>query len=365
MMDDMIPPSTFSIITGDIRDVISQVPTVHCVVTSPPYFGKMSYGSSDAEVGHEGSPDEYVAALCDILESIPLHELGSIWVNIGDKRGSNGGLIGIPSMFSLEMRRRRFLLTDDIVWAKGVTDRDGAIVGNFMTEPAPGRLNGNGWESLFRFTRRKGAWADMQAVAVPRYNVEGDRYLPQHLMTVNTDIEGRRPTNVWQMPLGRTKRRHFASMPIDIPERAIAMTCPPYINPDLTIPTRIIEMVEYDEGKGGKRVFGKYNLMDGDDTDELRARAGRADTGCGYVARKPVTVGWTQISKDATRGIVFDPFTGIGTVGGVALRMGRNFVGVELYDEFARDATHACERVAAEMDKLYHRLGWTPLGLMR
>src|ERR1035437_6759996 len=288
-------PTSFSIITGDVRDVISQVPTVHCVVTSPPYFDKMQYGPSEDELGHEKSPDLYISTLCDIFDSIPLHELGSIWVNIGDKRGSNGGLIGIPEMFSIEMRRRGFLLVDNIIWAKGVTGRDGSIVGNFMTEPAPNRLNGNGWESIFRFTKGKGAWTDMQAVAVPRFNVEGHRYLPPHLMETHTDIEGRRPTNVWQMPLGRTGKRHFAAINLDIPERAIAMTCPPYVNPDGTLPTRIIEMVEYDEGKSGKRIFGKYNLMDGDEDGELRGRAGRADTGCGYTPRKPVTMGWTSV----------------------------------------------------------------------
>lgn len=331
------------IFAADARDVIPLLPTIHCVVTSPPYFDKMEYGPSHAEVGHERTPERYVANLCDILCAIRLHPLGSIWLNIGDKRGRNGGLIGVPSMFSLEMRRRGWLLMDDVIWAKGVTNRDGSIVGNFMTEPAPGRLNGNGWESLFRFTRTRHAWTDMQAVAVPRHNVRGRRHLPDERMVVHTDDLGRRPTNIWRMPQGRTDRRHFAAMPLDLPERAIAMTCPPRVNPDGTLPTRIVEMVEYDEGRSGERYTGKK--LDGDAQHLVRARSGRADTGTGYRARMPVTVGWTDVSPYATPGIVLDPFAGVGTAGEVALRMGRGFIGVELYEEFADDTRDRCKRV--------------------
>ena len=355
----------FSIIVGDAREVIPSLPVVHCVVTSPPYFGKMRYGPAAQEIGHEDSPDSYVNALCDLFSEIPLHELGSIWVNIGDKRGSDGGLIGIPSMFSLEMRRRGFLLMDDVIWAKGITQRDGKITGNFMTEPAPNRLNGNGWEPIFRFTRTRRAWTDMQAVAVPRYNVTGPRHLPPYLMTIHTDVEGRRPTNVWQMPLGKSKIAHFATFPCDIAERSIAMTCPPYLNPDQTLATRMVTMMEYDEGKPGvKRVFGKYNTIDGDDDGEMRDRAGRQDAGRSYVPRKPVTVGWDNICDGAIPGTVLDPFAGIGTVGEVALRMGRGFIGIELYDEFAGNARECCQ--AAE-DEMRRQAGWdmTPERLRR
>jgi DNA modification methylase len=334
------------IIVGDICDIVPRLPIVHCVVTSPPYFDKMEYGDSDHEVGRRGSSvDDYVSTLCDLLDAIPLHELGSVWVNIGDKRGYKGGLIGVPSMFSLEMRRRGWLLMDDIIWAKGVTERDGSIVGNFMTEPAPNRLNGNGWENVFRFARIRRAWTDMQAVAVPRHNVHGRRHLPQDWMRVHTDDLGRRPTNVWRMPQGRTGKRHFAAMPPDLPERAIAMTCPPWVNPDGTLPSRIVEMVEYDEGRGGERYTGKRRVLGGDDDKLVRARSGRADTGTAYRARYPKTVGWTDVSPHATPGIVLDPFAGVGTVGEVALRMGRAFIGVELYGEFAADTDDRCMRV--------------------
>jgi site-specific DNA-methyltransferase (cytosine-N4-specific) len=48
--------------------------------------------------------------------------------------------------------------------------------------------------------------------------------------------------------------------------------------------------------------------------------------------------------------LVLDPFTGSGTVGAVALRYGRRFVGTELNPEYAAIAH---ERIGAEMG-LFH-----------
>ena len=69
--------------------------------------------------------------------------------------------------------------------------------------------------------------------------------------------------------------------------------------------------------------------------------------------------------EGATPGVVLDPFVGTGTVGEVALRLGREFLGVELYEEFAADARARCERVTEELRDMDVGIGWNPLGLMR
>lgn len=364
----MLNKMSFEIIHGDARLVVPDLPPVHCVVTSPPYYDKMRYGKSQSEIGHEDGVDAYVAELCDLFCSIPLDPLGSIWVNIGDKRCSRtGGLLGVPAAFQTEMRRRGFLLMDDVIWAKGIVSRDGTIVGNFMTEPAPGRLNGNGWESIFRFSRSRDAWTDMEAVAVHRHNVDDVRYLPKHLMTIETSVEGRRPTNVWSMPLGQTELKHFATFPPDFPERAIAMTCPPHVTDDGVACRRVVEMTEYDEGKRGDRAFGKQGVLSEGEQGEMRDRAGRQDTGRRYVPRKPVTVGWSPDPTEVETwpGVVLDPFAGVGTVGPVALRLGRSFVGIELYDEFADLAAKHCMETVSELRRNHEIYDWTPWSLMR
>jgi hypothetical protein len=44
---------------------------------------------------------------------------------------------------------------------------------------------------------------------------------------------------------------------------------------------------------------------------------------------------------------VFDPFTGTGTSGEVALKLGRHFIGVELYDDYAQIAEERCRKAHA------------------
>jgi DNA modification methylase len=109
--------------------------------------------------------------------------------------------------------------------------------------------------------------------------------------------------------------------------------------------SRIIEKVEYDEDRSSKRDFGKYNSIDsGMKKSDVRQTSGRMDVGSQYVPRKPVTKGWTSCDhKSISPGIVLDPFCGSGTTGEVALKMGRDFIGIDIYDNFLSMTKDRCE----------------------
>ena len=323
---------TFEIINSDIRDAVSKLPIVHTVVCSPPYFQQRKYGDDlTHEIGRDKDAERYIANLVDVFKAIPLHDAGSIWINIGDKR-MDGALLNIPARFSLAMIDAGFDLIDHVIWSKSEVYDDGHTIGNCMTEPCHGRLNANGHEPMFRFIKRGAdAWTDTCAVQIPRDNVETVRYLPDDLMTTTTSINGRNLLNVWNMRTGQTSEKHYAVYPPALCERPIAMTCPPFVNPDGTVPRRIVKRVEYDEGKGKKRVFGKH------DEETSQEKKGRQDTGRNYVPTMPVSCGWEPILDGCTPGIVLDPFAGTGTTGGAALKLGRSFIGVELYRELCQD----------------------------
>src|SRR5579859_6553566 len=138
------------IIQGNCLSVLKNQFTerVHTVITSPPYFHKRIYGSSSAEIGLESDVTQYCETLCDVFDAVNLHPLGSVWVNLADTR-SHGGLLMVPQRFALAMKRRGWILIDNVVWAKVVNKVDGTTIGNCMPEPATNRLNGNGHESLF------------------------------------------------------------------------------------------------------------------------------------------------------------------------------------------------------------------------
>ncbi len=339
----------FDLLEGDARTLVQTLPKVHSVVTSPPYYRQRVYGAEpQTEIGQDINADDYIDDLVGVFSSIPLHKQGSIWVNIGDKRNKSGGLMNIPAKFRLAMMAAGFQLVDHVVWAKSVVCDDGTTLGNHMPEPSWHRFNGNGHEPFLRFTRCKpsAAWTDPLAVMIPREGVEPVRYLSDALMTVNTTLNGRAAPNVWLSRLGQTKEAHHAVFSPVLVERPIAFACPLLVNSDGSLPRRHFDQIEYNDGR--PRVIGKSNTEN----------SGRNDTGRQYVARMPLHLAWTGVSESSDPGIVLDPFCGTGSTGEAALKLGRSFIGLDLYSDYLSIARARCERVhaAVDYDMLFERI---------
>ena len=157
---------------GDVRAVLRELPanSVHCCVTSPPYWSLRDYGTP-GQLGLEATPEEYIANMVDVFREVRrvLHKDGTLWLNIGDSYAGapvgtfNGGgfkdasavsggrdlsgiangsrlskvvsglkpkdLVGIPWMLAFALRADGWWLRQDIIWAKpnpmpeSVTDR--------------------------------------------------------------------------------------------------------------------------------------------------------------------------------------------------------------------------------------------------
>jgi DNA modification methylase len=86
---------TVQIIKGDCRDVLQTLPdeSVHCVVTSPPYWGLRDYGVT-GQLGMESSLAEHVESMVDVFLEVRrvLKSDGTLWLNYGDSyaASSNG-----------------------------------------------------------------------------------------------------------------------------------------------------------------------------------------------------------------------------------------------------------------------------------
>jgi DNA modification methylase len=78
---------TVTILKGDCRDVLATLPaeSVHCVVTSPPYFGLRDYGVA-GQIGLEETPSDFVGELVRLFSDVRrvLREDGTLWLNLGD-----------------------------------------------------------------------------------------------------------------------------------------------------------------------------------------------------------------------------------------------------------------------------------------
>jgi DNA modification methylase len=82
------------ILQGDCRDVLRTLAdgSVHCCVTSPPYFGLRDYGNA-AQIGLEPTPAEFVAQLVEVFREVRrvLRDDGTLWLNLGDSYASKAG----------------------------------------------------------------------------------------------------------------------------------------------------------------------------------------------------------------------------------------------------------------------------------
>lgn len=93
---------TIQLIHGDSRSVLHTLESesVHCCVTSPPYYGLRDYGF-EGQIGLESSPDEYLEALSDVFREVHrvLRPDGTLFINIDDcysksGRNPNGNTFG-------------------------------------------------------------------------------------------------------------------------------------------------------------------------------------------------------------------------------------------------------------------------------
>ena len=89
---------TWEILQGDCIEVMRgmEPESVHCVVTSPPYWGLRSYGVEGA-YGLEPTLDEYIERMVEVFREVQrvLRKDGTLWLNLGDAyAGSGKGLNG-------------------------------------------------------------------------------------------------------------------------------------------------------------------------------------------------------------------------------------------------------------------------------
>ncbi|WP_165856763.1 DNA-methyltransferase [Marinobacter sp. JSM 1782161] len=149
---------SYSVLIGDCTETLQQLgdQSVHCCVTSPPYFGLRDYGH-EGQIGLEDTPDEYVARLVEVFREVRrvLRDDGTLWLNLGDsyarspakgqhKSGQSGDknayvydrgngrasatflgdglkekdIIGVPWRVAFALQADGWYLRQDIIWHK-------------------------------------------------------------------------------------------------------------------------------------------------------------------------------------------------------------------------------------------------------
>lgn len=277
--------------------------SVHCCVTSPPYYGLRDYGV-DGQLGLEKTPEEYVAKMVEVFREVRrvLRDDGTLWLNLGDSYAGGGGgnynktgvsqaggqhitnvrnrdswldsaglkpkdLIGIPWRVAFALQADGWYLRQDIIWHKP----------NPMPESVTDRCT-KAHEYVFLMAKSQRYYYDAEAVAEPGNNTphapgwisavstRNDRSADNESNSRDWGAKGtRNRRSVWTVTTKPFKGSHFATFPPDLIEPMIKAGCP---------------------------------------------------------------VG----------GTVLDPFFGAGTTGLVALKLGRDFVGIDVSPVYCKMA---------------------------
>jgi len=308
------------ILTGDCLSILPTLhdKSVHCCVTSPPYFGLRDYGH-DGQIGLEPTPDEYVSKMVQVFREVRrvLRDDGTLWLNLGDsyaaqrggspmpaetlaggisghgdkvaKRGRESAylphrnaaslglkhkdLMGIPWRVAFALQADGWYLRQDIIWHKP----------NPMPESVTDRCT-KAHEYMFLLSKSERYHFDAEAIREENADPTRTNYTPgkRAYAEGNTDqcpgkrtrrndgfekyaegaiCQGRNKRSVWTVCTKPFRGAHFATFPPDLIFPCIMAGCP-------------------------------------------------AD------------------------GVVLDPFNGSGTTGMVALQNGRRYVGIELNPEY-------------------------------
>lgn len=269
----------WTVLEGDNRAVLATLPdqSVHCAVTSPPYWNLRDYGVA-GQLGQEDTPEDYVSSMVAVFSALRrvLRNDGTLWLNLGDSyaNASVSGLkakdlVGIPWRVAFALQADGWYLRSDIIWHKpnpipeSVTDR-------------PSKAH----EYIFLLSKEDRYYYDADAIrekflsprrAEPDDELSGGTYEADSGRNDGgrktrggfvSEHDARNKRSVWTQPSQPYHGAHFATFPTKLIQPCILAGCP---------------------------------------------------------------VG----------GTVLDPFSGAGTTGVVACRSGRDYVGIELNPTYA------------------------------
>lgn len=328
------------ILVGDALAKLRELPDgcVHCVVTSPPYWGLRDYGVA-GQLGLEATPQEYVDRMVVVFREVRrvLRADGTLWLNMGDsyagsgKGRQDGGRHHINP--SHKQASNRGSVHGVIANLHGRQECGGI---------KPKDLVGMPWRLAFAL-QADGWWL--------RSDIIWSKSNPM------PESVSDRPTKAHEYVflMAKCGRYHFDAEAVK--ERA-AGTANPRNSGWASGP-----------GKHTTIAHAKAKLSIGDNPKDRRKYNGSYDSAIrAIVTDRNIRSVWTFASQAFPEahfatfpeklvepcilagcpggGLVLDPFMGSGTVALVALKAGRRFIGIELNPDYAAMARR---RIAPEL----------------
>lgn len=314
--------------------------SIHCCVTSPPYYGLRDYGNPN-QIGLEETPEEYIQKLISVFHEI--HRVikpdGTLWVNIGDsyagsmkgaaacpdnamnyKQGTNQGtlskatlvkqrtgckskdLIGIPWMLAFALRADGWYLRQDIIWHKP----------NPMPESVKDRCT-KAHEYIFLLSKSKHYYFDSESIKQVAITEENRPSGVQRNREYNYNSKENNNPQAYRKQLVGGRKRKFQELDENDPMFRSSTN-----------------RVYIPSGMANKRSVWSICTSAFKDVH--------------FAVFPPALIVDCIKAGCPEEGIVLDPFMGSGTTAVVARKLNRNFIGFELNLDYVRLAEKRMEK---------------------
>lgn len=323
---------------GDALDRLKTLPdgSVHCCVTSPPYWGLRDYGV-EGQIGLEGTLDEFIGKLVAVFREVRrvLRGDGTCWINMGDGYGGAGGgpqgangqmagrgvtdarrstrgmtdnsgikpkdLIGQPWMLAFALRADGWYLRQDIIWHKP----------NPMPESVTDRCT-KAHEYIFLLSKSSSYYYDADAIKEPvsgTAHARGDGVNPKSKLTTPAGwATGEGPHNSVEH---NTKEKRDVERAFSARRKS---TPRPRQNESFSAAVKFLV-----EKRNKRSVWTVVT---------------KGYPEAHFATFPPKLIEPCILAGCPKGGTVLDPFNGSGTTGQVALEHGCNYIGIELNPEY-------------------------------
>lgn len=309
--------------------------SVHCCVTSPPYFGLRDYGVA-GQIGLEPTPEAFIEEMVTVFREVRrvLRADGTLWLNLGDSYANDGkwgghtggkhvkalhcspigrnkrytglkpkDLIGIPWEVALALRADGWYLRRDIIWHKL----------NPMPESVRDRPS-TAHEYVFLLSKSERYYYDAEAIVEPVSPNTHMRLSQDVANQVGSDrANGGAKTNGKMKAVGRNSHANVDRVP------------------------RVRKLAAAGSGIKNNDSFNAATCLPVTHRNKrsVWSLATEAFSEAHFATFPPALVEPCILAGSPAGGTVLDPFGGAGTTAMVADRLQRDAIMIELNPEYA------------------------------
>ena len=166
---------------------------------------------------------------------------------------------------------------------------------------------------------------------------DGDKNLSREGRSNRPNPLGRNKRTVWDINPAQFKEAHFAVFPEKLIETPIDASCPKWVCTECGEPQR--QIIETSGGTTGQSWHDHSNDLEEGMHQSMSGIGKRVGKDGSY--QREIT-GWSKCDCNAEfrKGRVLDPFMGAGTTAIVAHKQSKDWLGIELKEEYIKIAEH-------------------------